>query len=271
MRIRVGFEFSLCAIAILTSFVGVVLATASTLQPTVIDSKSLSSSLEHLGYRDYTWNVRRNSSGSRLYAYQWRTDGLGVLVIERGRVVQSLTRPAETAYLNDQGQFVAWTDDFKIGVSFRGRAQSILPRLTHFGVDPGARYFFARTADGPTEIGSVAKPEQTLAFSKLPFPQALFANDEKLYLVGQGSEGRSEIICETYELRLDRASLVDARTIQDASMVLDMDVMDERLIVQGRRDFLPSVRVVQLHGSGDTRLGFAKNFALFLQQGVLPL
>lgn len=271
MRTRAGLEFSLCTVAIFTSFVSVLLAAAlPLLQPAAIDSRALSSFLERLGYRDYTENVRRNSAGSRLYAYQWSKDGLGVLVIEHGRVVQRLTRPAETAYLNDEGQFVAWSDDFKIGVSFRGAAQSILARLTSFGVDPGGRYFFASPAEGPVEIGRVSNPGQILATSELAIPQAIFAGDKKLYLVGHRSKERSAITCETYEVGSDKASFRDARTIQDASVVLDMDTMDERLIVQGSRDFLPRIRIIQLHGSADTRLGLAKNFALFLQPGVLP-
>jgi hypothetical protein len=248
----------------------VVPATELRLEPIVIDTSVLSSFLEHLGYQDYPSNVRRNSSGSRLYTYQWWQHGHGVLVIEHGRVVQRLTRPADTAYLNDEGQFVAWSKDFKIGVNFRGGARSTLPGLRGFGVDPGGRYYFANHAGGPVDIGSVARPQQILAYSKLPFPQAIFASDEKLFLVGHGPEGRSSIICETYEFRSGRALLADTRIIQDASVVLDMDVTDERLIIQGSRDFLPSVRVVQLYGSADTRLGFAKNFALFLQPRVLP-
>jgi hypothetical protein len=267
---RVPLRFSVCAVAVIASFISVVLATESRLGPVVIDTSGLSSFLEHSGYRDYPSNVRRNSSGSRLYVYQWRQGGRGVLVIEHGRVVQRLTRPADTAYLSDQGQFVAWSNDLKIGVNFRGGAQSTLPQLRWFGVDPGGRYFFASAAVGRVDIGSVANPQQVLAFSKLLFPQAIFASDKKLYLVGHGFEGRSAITCETYEFRSDRASLTDTRTIQDASVVLDMDVADERLIVQGSRDFLPSVRVVQLYGSTDTRLRFAKNFALFLEPGVLP-
>jgi hypothetical protein len=264
---KIALRLSACAIAIFASFVSIVLAAELLLEPVVIDTSVLSSSLEHLGYRDYPSNVRRNSSGSRLYTYQWRQGGLGVLVIEHGRVVQRLTRPADTAYLNDQGQFVAWSNDLKVGVNFRGSTQSTLSRLRWFGVDPGGRYFFASAAVGRVDIGNVANPQQILAYSKLSFPQAIFAGDKKLYLVGHGSEGRSAITCETYEFRSDRASLTDTRTIQDASVVLDM--ADERLMVQGSRDFLPSVRVVQLHGSADTRLGVAKNFALFLQPGAL--
>ena len=270
MSWKVPLRLNACAMAIFASFVSIVLATELLLEPVVIDTSVLSSFLGHLGYRDYPSNVRRNSSGARLYIYQWRQGGPGVLVIEHGMVVQILTRPAETAYLNDEGQFVAWFNDLKIGVSFRDGAQSALSRLRGFGVDPGGRYFFASPAIRPVEIGSIANPEKILAYSKLSFPQAIFANDKKIFLVGHASEGRSAIICETYELKSGSASLVDTRTIQDASVVLDLDVTEERLIVQGSRDFLPSVRVVQLHGSADTRLGVAKNFALFLQPGVLP-
>lgn len=266
MRRRLTLGLGVFAGAFLASLVSAVLATASLSQPVLIDSRVLSSFLTQLGYRDYTMDVRRNSSGSRLYAYQW---GPEVVVIERGKVVQRLIRPGDTAYLNDQGQFVAWTDDFKSGVSFRG-AKSSLPPVSSFGVDPSGRYFFASTAAATAEIGSVAKPEKILAFSKLQFPRGIFASDSKLYLVGHGSEGRRTTICETYELRSDGAYLANTQTIRDASVVLDMDVMDERLIVQGSRDFLPSVRVVQLNGSAHTGLGFATNFALFLQPGVLP-
>src|SRR5579864_1993719 len=85
------------------------LAVAS-LQPIALD---LQTQLYNSGYStDYTWMVRRNSSGSRLYLYEW-PKGNGILIVEKGQVVKQIQRPAQVAYLNDEEQFVAWTDDFK--------------------------------------------------------------------------------------------------------------------------------------------------------------
>ena len=150
----------------------------ASLQPVSVD---LYAQLYNSGYStEYTWMVRRNSSGSRVYLYEWpKADG--ILVVERGQVVKRIGRPAQVAYLNDQEQFVAWTDDLKRGISFNNGSHRDVASMGSFDVDPGGRYFvictpetnevadpkgnYVKIVGGASEIAAISQPLHILARS----------------------------------------------------------------------------------------------------------
>jgi hypothetical protein len=248
------------------------LAVAS-LQPIALD---LQTQLYNSGYStDYTWMVRRNSSGSRLYLYEW-PKGNGILIVEKGQVVKQIQRPAQVAYLNDEEQFVAWTDDFKQGVTFLGGCRRDVPLFGSFVVDPAGRYFavgIPKTKDigngvevegGTSEIVALAQPRHILAVSRI-YAQSIFANETKLYLIGWSPDG--SLVCQSYQLAGEHLALVDEETIGASGAVMDMDPATERLLVQGEGYFFPVRRMVELHTDRQTRIGSATT--LFLQPGVM--
>jgi hypothetical protein len=97
-----------------------------------------------------------------------KDNGLGVLVWEISPVVERLVRPAEFAYLNDDGQFVARTDDLKQGVHLKDRVHiNVAPVFGTFGVDWGGKYYVFADALGST-IGPVGSGG-TIAAIPTPF------------------------------------------------------------------------------------------------------
>jgi len=260
-----------------------VVAGIATLQPTAIDANALTGRVNALGYQgDYSSEVRRNSAGSRLYLYQWWDldmpngrrlpgRGNGVLVLEAGHVVQRLERPASIAYLNDDGQFVAWTDDLKEGITLKnGGHIYVSPYAGRFGVDWSGRYYFnANFFLDSTEIAAIAEQNKILAKSSL-HPYAIFSAQDKIYLCGwKGPVSVS--ICEVCAVSAKGASLVDRRTIENAHEVYDIDPVTGRVLVSSASDYFPVDRIVSLAGGKDIRIGLEhRSPLLFLQPSVLP-
>ena len=214
---------------------------------------------------NFTWEVRRNSAGSRVYLYEW-PEGHGVMIVEGGRVVRQIQRPAQLAFLNDDEQFVAWTDDLKKGVTLIDGSHRDL-RSGQFDVDPGGNYFVVGGGYGETsEIATIAHPMRTLALAKVG-AQRIFANDNKLYVLGFAQDGA--LVCQTYGVTAESAVLIDEQTIAGpVHEVLDMDPTTERVVVEGEGGF--SIRrIVQLHTGGQNWLGLGYRPTLFLQPGVM--
>jgi hypothetical protein len=173
---------------------------------------------------DFTWMVRRNSAGSRVYLYEW-PKARGLMIVEGGRVVRQMQRPAERAFLNDDEQFVAWSDDLQKGVAFIDGSHRDL-RSGEFDVDPGGNYFVIGGGYGETsEIAAIAHPMRTLALTKVE-AQRIFANDDKVYLLGLAQD--RSLVCQTYIVTAESAALIDEQTIaKPFHEVLDMDPTTE--------------------------------------------
>jgi hypothetical protein len=257
------------------------------LRPVRVSRQAVAEQLQKLGYPDGTWMIRRNSIGSRVYLYQsrWYCDapdrsGLGdtgsVLVVEKNRVVQRLVSPAESAYLSDDGQFVAWRDDLKQGVTLKnGGHLGVTPVSGRFGVDWGGVYFFNGVANGSTKIGAIADPGRIIAVSRLKVPYSIFSGENKIYLCGADGAAAGgwgdwrHTLCEIYGVSKNGAQLIERRDVKDSMDVLDIDPATGRMLILGSRDFLPCERVLNLEDGTEARIGFASKWAFFLQPDQL--
>jgi hypothetical protein len=241
-------------------------------EPVRIPRQSLSAILQAFGYRGDYHEVRRNSSGARLYIYESESAGLGIFIIEGGRVIRKIERPGLVAYLDDNERFVAWTNDLKRGVDLAGgKHLDVVPITGAFGVDWSGKFFF--NADSPksiTTVGTIANPTQILVTSRMRVPYHIFAGDDALYLCGPaGSEPMS--VCEVYHVSSSKATLVQTREIPDSRDVLDVDPKTGRMLVLEASDFFPKVRIVHADGSKDIPFGIDTTVDLFLQTGVMNL
>jgi hypothetical protein len=241
-------------------------STAAPLQPVSLD---IENQVYKLGYsKDYDYQVRRNSTGSRVYIYQ-RGPGRGLIVVEGGRVVRQMQRPGDLAFLNDDEQFVAWTDDLKAGVSFLNGIH-LNSHGGLFDVDYGGHYFVIGSGNGETsEIGKVEDPTHPLAVARIE-PLRIFAGYEYVYLVGWARD--RSLICQTYAVRDGRLAFVNERTVaKPFSDLLDMDPATERIIVtETVVAYAVSVSyVVQLNTGQREFLGLGYRPTLLLQPGVM--
>jgi hypothetical protein len=253
-------------------------------QPTWINENKVGEQVEKEGYQgDYSYQVRRNSTGSVAYVYQWWSRspgggpssgwGPGILIVQAGRVARRIERPADVAYLNDEGEFVAWTDDLKAGVSIKGGTHvNVIPFYGRFSVDWAGRYFYNDSMlSGRTLIASIAQPTKILAVSNV-FPYAIFSGANKIYLCGWEAPDKAGVsVCDVYNVSAQGAALAERRTIKNARVVYDLDPSTGRKLVMNDSEFFPGGRIVNLNGGSDESIGFAHHTSLmFLQPGVLP-
>jgi len=233
-------------------------------------STKIGKQLSDSGYStDYAWQVRRNSDGTRVYLYAGPDSReLGILVVEKGRIVRQITRPAQLAYLDDQGQFVAWSDDLRRGVTFRNGTHLEI-NLASLDVDPDGRYFVTTSGQKPSsKIAAVDDPTHVLVTSQL-FAYRIFASARKIYLIGTDPDGQNTLACETYSLTGHQVNLLSRRTVGSELAVLDMDPATERLLVRERFRLLNSTILIGLAGNDETRLRVNSDDTLFLQPGVM--
>ena len=208
-------------------------------QPVTINDRTLYTQLYNAGYPDADiQKVRRNSAGTRLYLYPFSKDA-EILVVQGGRVVRTLRRPGEVAYLNDEEQFVAWTNDLKKGVNFINGGHRDVPFMGSIDVDPGGQYFVISApktsavtdAKGPSvvigvgtsQIAAIAHPMRVLATAPLN-TERIFQHDNKIYLIGSRQD--DSFVCQTYEIGADSAYLIGEHIISAPTRAYDMGVYD---------------------------------------------
>lgn len=132
-------------------------------------------------FLEYIWKVQRNSSGTSLYLQE--NFGRKMITISIGGDVRVLTRPAEVAALNDNGEFVIWTDNLLKEIHFTKDSIPGYPLKGNFAIDPSGKYFFIHNLKC-TEIRDVNEPDRQLARSNLA-GTCIFFIDNKVYLFGQ--------------------------------------------------------------------------------------
>jgi hypothetical protein len=217
---------------------------------------------------DYLSEVGRNSSGTNLYFYQSPAKGSNVLIVSSKKEIKILLRPADNAYLNDKGEFVAWFNDIKNGIHFKNGKIRYVVEFGNFGVDPSGQYFFIESTLGETEIAIVDNPEKPIARSELR-GQKIFYNNGILYLFGFQSSNPNQIICHVFRNERDGYIMEREVVIPSSHHVVDMDPASGNVLVMGLRHMFPSWYIFNLKSLKMTNVGLAKTYGFFLREDIL--
>lgn len=248
----------------------------------VYEEKQLLANLTALGYtQDYLFKVGRNSRGTVLH-FESRKH---VLVADAKGSQRHMTKPAQVAFLNDEGDFVAWTDDYNKGVHFRGGYTLKLPKFAAFGVDHSGEYYFFQSAPKSTQVFRTKHPGVSLASANMR-AERIFVKNEKIYLFtsnqgnirGPGDYEVYEVFGNIFnitgqklnferEIRFPRPSSVGASPFT----VLDLDPYSDQILFLDVFD-APSRskwHLGTLNTNKLTNLGTAKPYAYFLRQDII--
>jgi hypothetical protein len=194
-----------------------------------------------------TWSdLRRNSDGSRLYCFfpfQKRV----LVVSDAGKT--ALDAPGLVAFLDDDGRFVAWSDDVTVGFhlaggNFIGTAWS-KDRSGKFGVDPSGQYFFWAREPRRTIVADIEAPDVVLGESAFE-GEAMYYQNGSLYLLGRVFDDslsfNREIFADVFQFR-DRAwqrvrsiRIPRGREAPSPFAVVDMEPWSERVLLIDVRD-----------------------------------
>src|ERR1051326_8609264 len=130
----------------------------------VYSKNDFSDFLKKYGHKeDSLLKVDRDSLGTRLYFHF--EDG-PVLFVGAEGIQRRVKRPAKVAFVNDRGEFVAWTNDYGDGVNFNNGMKVKLPKFARFGIDYNGQYYFIQSGSQSTDIFRTAKPGVPLASAK---------------------------------------------------------------------------------------------------------
>lgn len=210
--------------------------------------------------------LARDSSGHRLYCYRERD----VAIVSSGGRVTLLSAPGLVSFLDDQGHFVAWTEDARLGVVLRDGS-----RLSgaDFLTDPGGNYYSMRR-DGVTSVGRLNDPSKKILTSPLA-ALALFERDGVLYLFGHGNPD-DEIAVEVYRLSFGEVTLTAVHRIRRPAVrpspfvVVDFDPESQRVLLLDTRDVEPADWLLHDLRRGESCLvGRGSVGGLFLRADVI--
>jgi hypothetical protein len=238
--------------------------------------------------------VNRNSSGTSLYIHQYATNNIvpKILIIPANGQIKEIDVPAKVAYLNDDGDVVAWSNNLSENIYFRNgkfRDLNIMKGEKYgsgkFCVDLSGRYFAIEVQLGVTEIASIENPNQAIFQTKLKIDKIFFTKD-KFYLFNYDSENymkkyrHEKIICQIFMKNASSYKLEDEFNILRPTarpspfFVVDMDLESEKVLVEDVRDnplsLLTSHYIFDIKTKSMDKIGWVQaNYTFFLKEDIL--
>lgn len=141
------------------------------------------SELDPLGRGDtFSRFPEKDSRGTCLHFHS--DEEQAVLIVKNDGEVFRLNKPAFRASLNDEEEFVVWSDACSRDFSFKG-GLTRTAMDTSILVDPGGRFFCITTPEGVVELARIEQPTTPLVRLDCgPWdPTALFATSGRLYVL----------------------------------------------------------------------------------------
>lgn len=240
------------------------------------------------GTKDHYFDLRRDSNGSSLY-FHYRYDKKNkILKVTARDDPKILSSPSHYSSLNDQEEFVAWTDDIKKGIHFKNGNILHVPLHSILEIDPSGQYFFIVDAVRSTKIASIYKPDEAIARVNF-LGESIFYKNGKIYLFtrnyqnirGPGDYEQHEIICHIFSKNDsdDKFKLEEEIHIPRVKprpspyAVVDFDPWSDNVLLIDERDmpffFLTSWYLFDLKTKKLTKIGRARDYGFFLQDDIL--
>jgi hypothetical protein len=221
--------------------------------------------------------VRRNQAGDALFVCPLSNipPNSNAVIVLSGASYKLLHSPGRIAYLDDQHQFVAWSDDLEQnGVTFKNGYHFKLPPFALFNVDPSGNYFVVGEKPASTWVGSVAAPQARICISTNVLATRVFARDQRILVCGyvfrNEKSGTAQIpVCLI--LRQNGTGLIKEKELffRWASGILDADLESEQLLLQNRSEFFPRCYLYDLKTQTRKNIGRHTGWCFFLKGDLL--
>ena len=226
------------------------------------------------------WPVKRDSLGTMIYVAVTEGRNHSVFVVGQMASIKRLVSPGLVWVLNDQLQFVAWSNNVSQYFTFRNGFNQGLSIYDALVFDPGGSVY-AHVSRSGSVVCSVARPGEALASIRFQ-AERLYLNKGKLYVFGgDGEEYRrtqiqAAILCDVFQVS-DKAcdiqhSFEIARPIKAASpfKVVDFDFLSENVLCVDVRDEFGAPWFVYNIKSGTLmNIGPSEGVGLFLQTDLI--
>ena len=219
--------------------------------------------------------LRRDAFGTKLLAFissQHSPETRLVTITSTG--LSSVVSPGSRAFTNREGAWVAWTDDYTKGVHFRGGELLELPEFALFDIDPGGDYFIIGDPPNSAWLGRIASPSQKVRIASDVLGMHVFAGNGKIYVCGQSyrminGNYDPQAVCLTVKDEGGQFRVLDRKSFQWASGVVDVDPFSERLLLQNKSDLFPTIYLYDLGTGKRYRVGNPKSIQVFLVADLL--
>lgn len=232
----------------------------------------------------YIFKVKRNSKGTKLLVDMNGVvnNSFWVMDFSNGIETRRLEKPASIAYVDNECNFVAWSDSLSQRIHFACGVTLPLSISSRIGFDPSSSYFFI-TESGITKIAYVNDPSYTLLKTKIHATH-IFLHNNRLYILGYCANGHfisNQVVYQSYRIREKKAVAEDEGIINCPCYfcrlhVVDMDLVCETLVLKSHYDsplnFLSSWYTYDLRSKKMQkydRVGKSKQYALFLSENIL--
>jgi hypothetical protein len=209
--------------------------------------KEIESFLDSIGCsKEYGRDIRRTSNGSSLIFFS-RKYKKAVMVSCDGEI-RKIDLPGSRAWINDQLEIIAWSEDKETFFASGLRQEGI---LNMYGTDPGGKYFLARPRWYPakpmselTQIYSIDNPRSPLYEIRMKDPNSrIFVKNEKVILIGKAPENANILMCYFFSeqgaklIKVDEKEIIRPQEATSPFNVVDINPWADEILVVDSRDF----------------------------------
>lgn len=145
-------------------------------------------------------SVSRNASGTRVFVDSSYGKKCWVLAISENVTTQIIYKPASIAFMDESGDFIAWTNNFSEKIHFSCGVTLPLNLSSRLGFDPSGTYFFVREP-------SITKVFRTNDLSCVltvvnVATSNIFSYKEEFYLLGYPGDGDlvGPVVCQVFKI-----------------------------------------------------------------------
>lgn len=239
-------------------------------------SKELESALvSNFAFSGDLQSVRRNSLGTGLRFLGVIKPSGEVFVMTLSSLGRRMTKaPGRIAYLNDQDDVVAWTDDVKQGINFASGYLLRLPKYGLFDVDPSGKHFVIGEKPSSTWIGEVDRPGDRVCLSTNLLATRVFEQAGQLLVFGAIYEirrGKTNRLTACLIIEKDKGGYRVQKQLSFpwSGGVIDIDPHTGRFLLENDSDMFPRWFVFDAKSGKKSKSEIATEAGFFLTEDIL--
>lgn len=270
----------------------------------VYDKGEILNYLKKHGYSGFRPNeIKRDSMGTTLFIYGYSDDKSDkIFSVSKAGKIKMLVPPAINTFMDDNGEFIAWSQNIGEGINFKNGKFRSLSFFDNFHIALGGQFFSISRTFGIeiinhqtvqvepikhfTKIASTEDPDKVLYSTTLGVDD-IFFKDNKIYLFTRphcnfkypGNYEECEIICQILKKSDDDYKLDEEIHIPRPKpspspfAVIDLDPWSDNVLLVDVVDppfsFLTSWYVFDLKTKKLTKIGRSKDYGFFLKEDIL--
>ena len=217
-------------------------------------------------------NVRRNGMGTKLYCVGLNDNNKKTVFVLSATTNWFMPCPGAIAFLNEQQEIVAWTDDYKQGIHLRGGQFLTLPLNALFDIDPSGEYFIIGEKPSRTWLGRINSPETRICLTNNLLAQSIFTRNGEILIAGwmypTRESTRGIATCVVIQ-PMGENYRIDRQFNFSWGSVVEVDPYTDRLALRERSDLSPTVCIYSENSGMKIKAGKMTDYVFFFSGDVI--